>query len=125
LSEKPNKIKFLADECLGLPAITFLRETGYSVVKAKEVNSGGRPDFDILKRAIKEIRILITEDIDFGNIILYPPKLHHGIILLRFRHRSESDIHSTLLKLLSELKPKDFKKTLVIVDADKYRIRKE
>ena len=125
MPKEPNKIKFLSDECLGLPTITLLREAGYSVVKAREVNLGGRPDFDVLKRAIKERRILITEDIDFGNIVLYPPKLHHGIILLRFRHRLETDIHSALLKMLNELKPKDFKKTLIIVDADKYRIRKE
>ena len=125
MPKKLNKIKFMADECVGLPTISLLRKLGFSVVTVREANLGGKPDFELLKWAIKEERILITEDVDFGNIVLYPPKFHHGIILLRFRHRLESEIHSVLLKLLKELKPKDVKETLVIVDADKYRLRKE
>lgn len=119
------KIKFLADECVGLPTILLLRKTGYLVATAREVNLNGKADIDILKWAIRERYILLTENIDFGNIVLYPPKLHHGVILLRFRHRLEADIHNTLITLLKELKPSDFNKTLIIVDADKYRLRKE
>lgn len=125
MPKKPNKIKFLADECVGLPTIDLLRESGYSVITAKEANLRGKSDFEILKWAIKERRILVTEDIDFGNIILYPPKLHHGVILLRFRHSSENEIHIILSILLKELKPTDFKKSLIIVDPEKYRLRKE
>ena len=121
----PNRLKFLADECVGLPTINLLRNLGYSVVTVKELKLGGKDDFEILKCAIKQRRILVTEDVDFGNIILYPPELHHGIILLRFRHRLEDTIHTVLMNLLKELTPKDCKKTLIIVDSDKYRIRKE
>lgn len=125
LPNKSNRLKFLADECTGLPTINLLRELGFSVVTAKEVKLNGKADFEILKWAIKKQRILVTEDVDFGNILLYPLKLHHGIILLRFRHRLEGEIHTILSNLLKKLKPKDFKQTLVIVDADKYRLRKE
>lgn len=125
MPKKPNRVKFVADECVGLPTIALLRKLGYSIVTAEEANLRGKSDFEILKWAIKEERILITEDIDFGSILLYPPKLHHGIILLRFRHRLEEEIHAILSKLLKELKPTNFKETLIIVDADKYRIRKE
>lgn len=124
MPNKPN-IKFLSDECVGLPTINLLRELGYSVITAEEANLNGNTDFEVLKCAIKKRRVLVTEDVDFGNIILYPPKLHHGIILLRFRHSLENEIHVVLSKLLNELTPKDFQKTLIIVDADKYRIRKE
>lgn len=122
---KSNKIKFLADECLGLPVTTLLRNAGYSVRTAQEASLNGASDLEILKWAVKEKRILVTEDMDFANIILYPPKLHHGIILLRYRHKLEREIHAALSRLLKELKPSDFKKALVIVDADKYRLRKE
>ena len=125
MSDKRSRIKFLADECLGLPTINLLRKLGYSVITAKEATLGGKSDFEILKWSIKKKRILVTEDTDFSNIKLYPPKLHHGIVLLRFRHRLEEEIHDTLIKLLEELKPAAFKKALIIVDADKYRLRKE
>ena len=125
MSKRPNKVKFIADECVGLTTIKLLRQLGYSVVSAKEAPLSGKSDFEILKQAIKAKRILVTEDIDFGNIILYPPKFHHGIILLRFRHKLENNIHNTLATLLEKLKPADFNKTLIIVDADKYRLRRE
>lgn len=125
MSAKTDNIKFLTDECIGLPTLTFLRDLGYNVLTAKEAKLKSKPDIEIIKWAIKENRILITEDIDFGNILLYPPKLHTGIILLRFRHQLENKIHHMLSCLLKELKPKDFKKTLIIVDAEKYRLRKE
>lgn len=124
-SKTHDKPKFLADECLGLPTILLLRRLGYSVVAVPEINLAGKPDFEILKSAVKEKRVLVTEDIDFGNITLYPPKFHAGIILLRFRRKLESDIHNTLTVLLGELRPADFNKTLIIVDADKYRLRRE
>lgn len=122
---KRDRVKFLADECVGLPTIYFLKEEGYSVTTSTEAGLNSKQDMEVLSWAIKEKRILITEDIDFGNIILYPPKLHHGIILLRFRHRLENEIHAILTKLLKELPTKDFNKTLIIVDAEKYRVRKE
>ncbi|MFC1631361.1 DUF5615 family PIN-like protein [Candidatus Omnitrophota bacterium] len=125
LPSKPNKLKFLADECVGLPTIACLTELGYSVVTAKETKLAGKADLEILKWAIKAERILLTEDVDFGNIFLYPPKLHHGVILFRFRHSIEEKLHNVLKQLLKELKPEDFKKTLIIVDAEKYRLRKE
>ena len=125
MSKKISKVKFLVDECVGLPTIILLRKLGYSVITAKEANLEGKSDLEILKWAIKKRRILITEDLDFSNISLYPPKLHWGIIILRFRHSLEDEIHNTLIKLLQELKPNDFKKTLIIVDAEKYRLRKE
>ena len=121
----PSRIKFLADECVGLPTINLLRNLGYSAITAKEAGLGGKEDFEILKWSIKKKRILVTEDTDLGNIVLYPPKLHHGIILLRFRRKLEKEIHATLETALKELQPADFKKTLVIIDADKYRLRKE
>jgi predicted nuclease of predicted toxin-antitoxin system len=121
----PDKLHFLADECIGMATIKFLRDLGYRVVPAIEVKLNGKPDIDLLKYAIKTESVLLTQDLDFGNIILYPPKLHHGVIVLRYRHIFEKEIHSVLSKMLEELKTVDFLKTLIIVDVEKYRIRKE
>ena len=119
-----NQLKFLIDECVGLPTIVLLRKLGYMVITAEEAELDGKLDSEILKWAIKEKHVLITEDIEFGNILLYPPESHHGIILLRFRHSLEYKIHNVLLKILEELSIDDFDKTLIVVDADKYRVRR-
>jgi predicted nuclease of predicted toxin-antitoxin system len=87
---------FLIDECVGLTTINFLRELGYPLITVEEAEFDGKSDFEILNLAIRKKCVLITEDIEFGNILLYPPKTHHGIILLRFRHNSEHEIHNVL-----------------------------
>jgi predicted nuclease of predicted toxin-antitoxin system len=71
-----RQLKFLIDECVGLPTITLLRNLGYIVVTAEKTELKSKPDSDILKWATKKKYILITEDIEFGNILLYPPKSH-------------------------------------------------
>jgi predicted nuclease of predicted toxin-antitoxin system len=72
LLDESHKIGFLIDECVGLPTINLLRELGYSVITVKDALLDGEPDSEIFKQAVKEKRILVTEDIEFGNIILYP-----------------------------------------------------
>jgi predicted nuclease of predicted toxin-antitoxin system len=124
LLDESHKIGFLIDECVGFPTANLLRELGYSVITANDALLNGEPDSEILRQAIKEKRILVTEDIEFGNIILYPPKTHYGIILLRFRHRSENEIHAVMKIALAEIQPDEFKGTLIVIDADKYRIRR-
>ena len=125
LSKHLSQLKFLTDECLGLPTILILKNSGCFVVTAKEVGLGGKSDSEILKWAIKENCVVVTEDLDLGNILLYPPSLHRGVILLRFRHSDEKEIHIVLARLLKDLKVTDFKGSLIVVDHDKYRIHKK
>lgn len=78
--------------------------------------------------AHKERAVIITNDLDFGNLILYPPGSHTGIIVLRPRldtREAIDDVHNVLMRLLKELKPAEIKKSLIIVDKNKYRLRRE
>jgi len=56
-------MKFLADEGLDAPIVTALRQAGLDVEYVLEKGQG-TSDEQVLTRATKEHRILITQDMD-------------------------------------------------------------
>src|SRR2546421_3399703 len=62
-------MRFLADENVSRLVIERLRGEGHDVISVAETKPGA-PDDDILKAADAERRILITEDRDFGEMVI-------------------------------------------------------
>lgn len=62
-------MNFLADECCDAGLVYTLRDDGFDVLFAVE-SMRGAVDDKILERAYAENRVLITEDKDFGELVL-------------------------------------------------------
>ncbi|MFN3762994.1 MAG: DUF5615 family PIN-like protein, partial [Anaerolineae bacterium] len=62
-------MKFLADECVYHITVQMLRACGHDVVTAREAGLAGRTDDEVLAYAVARGRILITNDMHFGNIL--------------------------------------------------------
>lgn len=75
-------MRFLVDECTGPKVAVYLREKGHDVFSVFE-EARGSTDAEILKRAVREDRILITNDKDFGEMIYRERHSHRGVVLLR------------------------------------------
>jgi len=116
-------MQFLADECIYKSTIDLLKSKGYYVISVKDVGLSGASDREILAKARESKSILLTADLDFSNIVVYPPETHNGIIVLKISKAEEDATHLVLLKVLQEVDPKLLTKALVIVDDNKYRIR--
>lgn len=65
-------MNFVADESCVRPVIQALREAGHDVVAIAEIARGATDD-QVLERALKENRVLITEDRDFGELVYAKP----------------------------------------------------
>jgi hypothetical protein len=61
-------MNFVADESCVRPVIQALREAGHDVVAIAEIARGATDD-QVLEHALKEKRVLITEDRDFGELV--------------------------------------------------------
>lgn len=120
-------MKFLIDECVLGKTVRLLKEEGFPLVSLQELGKTSATNGTIINIADKEKAVIVTNDLDFGNLILYPLGSHGGIIVLRPRldtAEAIDDVNSVLISLLKELKPADIEKSLIIVDRNKYRIRK-
>lgn len=74
-------MRFLIDRCAGLLLADWLRKQGHDVVECHEL--GPDPgDRALLDWAVKEARILVTIDTDFGELIYLENLSHAGLVRL-------------------------------------------
>jgi predicted nuclease of predicted toxin-antitoxin system len=75
-------VKLAADECCDALLVNGLRQDGHDVWYVME-SARGMDDQSILGRAAAEDRVLVTEDKDFGELVVRLGLPAHGIVLLR------------------------------------------
>ncbi len=83
-------MKFLADENLELLIVNWLREYGHDVDYAAE-SAVAESDVALLTRAIDDRRVVITNDLDFGELVYRFHRPAFGIVLLRLRVATDAD----------------------------------
>jgi predicted nuclease of predicted toxin-antitoxin system len=93
---------FVADESCARPVIQALREAGHDVVAIAEIARGATDD-QVLERALKEKRVLITEDRDFGELVYARGRSSAGVILVRFPSRARRAKSATVIEAVSRL----------------------
>jgi len=92
-------MKLLLDACVWGKAHQALEAAGHDVVWAGgwEEDPG---DEEILARAHREGRVLVTLDKDFGELAIVRDLPHHGILrLVSFPARQQADVCQRALKL--------------------------
>ena len=85
----------LVDECCRRRLIEALREHGVDVVAVWEVARGAK-DPDVLQLAVAEGRVLVTDDKDFGELVVKDNLPFVGVILLR-TGSDDGDVQAKLI----------------------------
>jgi predicted nuclease of predicted toxin-antitoxin system len=75
-------MRFVVDECTGPVVARWLCEGGHDVYSVYD-EARGLDDGNVLQLAMRENRILITNDTDFGERVFRLHQPHCGVILLR------------------------------------------
>lgn len=114
--------RFKLDENLPRDAGTLLMEAGYDVDTALDENLGGSPDSTVYEASISEDRILVTLDLDFADIRLYPPESHPGIWVLRPRSHGIESILALIRSALTLWSSEPTRNRLWIVEPARVRI---
>jgi predicted nuclease of predicted toxin-antitoxin system len=115
-------VKFLADECCDALLVERLRAAGHDVLYIKDV-SPGSPDDDVLRLACEQQRVLITEDKDFGEMVVRFLLPAFGIVLLRLDPADSEFKFKRTMDLLTQ-QPDRLAGSFIVVDEVKTRIRK-
>ncbi|RJP35492.1 MAG: hypothetical protein C4527_00080 [Candidatus Omnitrophota bacterium] len=94
-------MRFLVDECTGPTVSEWLRNLGHDVFSVFD-EARGMDDEVIIKKALDENWILITNDKDFGEKVYRDGRLHKGVVLLRLEDERSSSKIQVLSRLLQE-----------------------
>ncbi len=114
-------MRFLIDECVGTEVVYYLRSQGYDSASVTE-NLPSADDRDVLSWAVREDRILITNDTDFGELVFRDGYAHRGLVLLRLKDDHGANQVRILVSVLSKY-PDQLAGHFVVVTDDSVRIR--
>ena len=92
-------MKFKIDENLPVDAVKTFQEAGYNTVSVLDQSLQGCSDKTPISICKNENRILVTLDIDFANLLTYPPQEYAGIIVLRLKKYDKKHILTVVEKL--------------------------
>lgn len=111
---------FLVDECASFQIYRLIRELGFTVKAVPDVSHTGATDREIFKAAQGQSLVIVTLDRGFGDVRIYPPSSHSGIIVLKAYDLGSLQKCCTVLEMLLKVES-EFKGTLFIVDGNRYR----
>jgi predicted nuclease of predicted toxin-antitoxin system len=115
-------MRFLTNENFPLASVRALRAAGHDVVSILEGWSGAA-DPAVLERAVRESRVLVTFDRDYGELV-YRRNLPapSGILYLRFAPQDPDEAAKILLELgrLPDLRLEGF---YTVVERERIRQR--
>jgi predicted nuclease of predicted toxin-antitoxin system len=114
-------MRFLADENVSRLVVERLRAAGFDVASVQETRPGA-PDKDVLDEADRGDRILVTEDRDFGELVIRQRLKVRGVILLEL-DRLPSAMEAELVAETVRIHAKKLTGNLLVVEPARVRIR--
>lgn len=117
-------MKFIIDADVPRSVSKLLSSKAHDVLDIRDVEPFDVSDSAVFNLAKAQGRILITRDLDFSNILLYPPPDNAGIIVLRTHLLSVAEMLEIVTDLLDRVPEKDFLGSLTVVRKGRYRIHR-
>jgi predicted nuclease of predicted toxin-antitoxin system len=114
-------MRFLADENVSRLVIERLRNDGHDLISIAETRPGAR-DEDVLNAANADGRVLISEDRDFGEMVIRQRLSIPGIVLLELDRLSNATEAAAVAEVVSTHADRFFG-NLVVIEPGRIRVR--
>lgn len=106
-------LRFLADESCDSVVVRSLRASGYEVLAVSEYMSRS-DDRDLIEKAAREGRVLLTEDKDFGWLVYVSQVESAGVILIRYPGNARATLGKVIARLVQEREEEIIGKFIVV-----------
>lgn len=116
--------RFLLDANLSPRNSEFLRDTfGFDAIDLITLGLTQLSDREVAEMAIREERIVITEDLDFGKLYHHYERAQFGVIVIRLRTQSSSAVNRVLNRFFSDPRNEKIPLDRSVVILDEWRVR--
>jgi predicted nuclease of predicted toxin-antitoxin system len=116
-------MRFLLDQDVYTATHRFLQAAGHEVTTAAEAGLSRARDAELLRQAHETGSLLVTRDRDYGRLVFLEESLE-GVVYLRILPATLRAVHRQLEILLSRHVEAELRSAFVVVEADRYRIRR-
>jgi predicted nuclease of predicted toxin-antitoxin system len=117
-------MRFLADMGVSRTSAAELRHREHDVLHLSEEGLHRLPDEEILRLAQRERRVILTFDLDFGDLLAAGAFSLPSVIIFRLKDQTPASVTPKLLHLLSERAQEIEVGAIVIVEDRRYRLRR-
>jgi predicted nuclease of predicted toxin-antitoxin system len=119
-------MRFKLDEHLGYRSTRLFAEAGHEVETVFDEGLSGARDELVFEACIRENRCLLTPDLDFSDVVRFPPHKTAGIAVLRLpKGASLSLLEKFVRDLFSLLEVEPITGRLWIVEAGRIRVHEK
>lgn len=116
-------MKFKLDENFGTRTQELFRSLGHDVETVRSQNLQGCSDQHLFEVCCSENRCLVTLDLDFADVVRFPPSRSSGIVVIRVPHNpSLALLEQMARQFLGAAEQFTIEKRLLIVEVGRIRI---
>ena len=116
-------MNFLLDQDVYQKTVIFLKELKHNVVQVSEIGMSQASDEELLKVTQNLMRIFVTRDRDFGNLV-FVKGIKTGVIYLRIKPETVEQVHKEFELVLSKYNEKILRESFITIEVGRYRFRK-
>lgn len=89
-------MKFLANMGISPVTVDFLRRLGHDAVHLHEEGLDRLPDPDLLEKARREGRVLLTSDLGFGELLAHSQVTLPSVVIFRLANMRPESVNAHL-----------------------------
>ena len=98
-------MKFLADMGISPRAVAYLPTVGHDAVHLHELGLDRMADTDILVKARTESRVVLTHDLDFGDLLVASQAMLLSVVIFRLQNMGPETVIRHLNLILAQHLP--------------------
>jgi len=117
-------MRFLADMGVSQRVVEWLRTNGHDAVHLRDEGLHRLPNGEIFHKAEREERIVLTFDLDFGEILAACAGEIVSVVLFRLRNTRTEFVIRRLEDVLDGSSEALVEGAIVVVEDGRYRVRK-
>jgi predicted nuclease of predicted toxin-antitoxin system len=117
-------MRFLADAGVSPKTVDFLKQLGHDAVHVRTVGLARAADAELIDRARTDSSVVVTFDLDFGDILALGVLDKPSVIIFRLTDERADSVNRHLATVLSERLSELESGALILVEDARYRVRR-
>jgi len=109
---------------VSLTTMEALRAANHDAVHLRDEGLIHLPDPEIAAKAMAECRIVLTFDLDFGDILAAAHSAAPSVVIFRLRNQTPAAVNPRLFRVIEDCATELASGAIVIIEDDGFRIRR-
>jgi len=117
-------MRFLADGGISPRTVECLTQLGHEAIHVRTLGMQRAPDPEIVERARADSSVVLTFDLDFGEVLALGVLDKPSVIIFRLADQRSDSVNQRLSAVLAERSAELDSGALILVEDTRYRLRR-